>query len=114
MNFENPPVTHAQTAEALAREAAALNKRIIGLTNQMRNNSQELKRLQLLKNRIQSRPNPLYNASFIHDELIDQYIESLTHDNRLTLLNHTELWNDEVDEEEDEVRSGKERSDGAS
>ena len=68
--------------------------------------------MQLLKNEMQSRPNPLYNASYINDDLIDSYIESLTHDNRLTLLNHTELWNDAMaDEDEDEVRAFESLSD---
>ena len=54
--------------------------------------------LQRQKDMLQNRLNPLSNATFIDDTLIDRYIESLTHDNRLTLLNHTELWED-VEEE---------------
>ena len=68
----------------------------------MQYHSKRLRELAIEKDEIQNSPNPLRNASFVTDELIDEYIESLCHDNRLTLLNHTEIWSEDEDETEEE------------
>ena len=99
---EQPPLT------SLSRESpVAVAAQLRNISKKMRFHSQQLRSLQIEKDAIQSAPNPLRNASFFNDEMIDDYIESLCHDNRLTLLNHTELWSDDVAEEEDDEPWGE-------
>ncbi|GMH74003.1 hypothetical protein TrST_g6653 [Triparma strigata] len=100
------PQTTSPPTDPTPAELAQLNQQVINLTAQMSGHRKAMNELQRQKDMLQNRLNPLSNATFIDDTLIDRYIESLTHDNRLTLLNHTELWED-VEEEDDEEPLGE-------
>ncbi len=84
-----------------------LSKRVQELDRTMGDHNRAIRQLQLEKDRLQGRLNPLQNETFIDEELIDEYIEHLCEAGRLMLLNHTELWEDGVDDGDDEEQIGE-------
>mmetsp|Transcript_19942 Transcript_19942/g.41671 ORF Transcript_19942/g.41671 Transcript_19942/m.41671 type:complete len:692 (-) Transcript_19942:25-2100(-) len=96
----SPPSTSSPLPPSV--QAKLAKEQLENITLTMQYHSRQLRKLAIEKDELQNSPNPLRNASFVTDELIDEYIESLCHDNRLTLLNHTEIWSDDEDEVDDE------------